>query len=109
MGLAAPLLLLSFTPALYKALPKPVRGWSGLKSFRFPDVASAAQQAGLYAKQVGPEGALGLLFGMVFLAFGFWLWRAVPAAGLWRRVVQVIGIISILLCFGLITKDNGAC
>ncbi len=76
LGLAAPLVLLSFTPAFAKIIPKPGR-W--METFRqalaFPMFLTALWLLWVLSKQAGADGVLAVLAGGIVLAFGIWLAR----------------------------------
>ena len=74
LGLAAPFVLLSFTPALARVVPKPGR-W--METFRqvlaFPMFATMLWLLWVVAGQAGSDGALLVLGGAILLGFGIWL------------------------------------
>jgi thiol:disulfide interchange protein DsbD len=74
LGLAAPLTLLSFTPAFAKILPKPGK-W--METFRqvlaFPMFATVVWLLWVLAGQSGSDGVLAVVAGGIALAFGIWL------------------------------------
>ena len=74
LGMAAPFVLLSFTPAFAKVLPKPGK-W--METFRqvlaFPMFATALWLLWVVAGQAGSDGILIVLAGSIALAFGIWL------------------------------------
>jgi thiol:disulfide interchange protein len=75
-GLALPYLALSFAPFLQQALPKPGAWMETFKELlAFPMYASAAWLVWVLSQQAGPMGILGVLMGMVAIAFGVWLLR----------------------------------
>lgn len=74
LGLAAPFVVLSFTPALAKIIPKP-GAW--MVTFRqvlaFPMFATMLWLLWVVAGQAGSDGALIVLGGAILLGFGIWL------------------------------------
>ncbi|MEZ6030565.1 MAG: protein-disulfide reductase DsbD family protein [Hyphomonadaceae bacterium] len=74
LGMAAPFVLLSFTPAFAKILPKPGR-W--METFRqalaFPMFLTALWLLWVLAAQAGTDGVIAVLGGGIVLAFGIWL------------------------------------
>jgi thiol:disulfide interchange protein DsbD len=74
LGMAAPFVVLSFTPAFAKILPKPGR-W--METFRqvlaFPMFATALWLLWVVAGQAGSDGILVVLAGSIALGFGIWL------------------------------------
>ncbi|HEX5007832.1 MAG TPA: thioredoxin family protein [Hyphomonadaceae bacterium] len=74
LGLAAPFVLLSFTPAFAKVLPKPGR-W--METFRqvlaFPMFLTAVWLLWVLAAQAGANGVVLVVAGAAVLGFGIWL------------------------------------
>ena len=91
IGLAAPFVLLSFTPAFAKVLPKPGR-W--METFRqvlaFPMFVTTLWLLWVLAGQAGTDGVIAVLGGAIVLAFGIWLARKVGQRKLGRIVAAVI-------------------
>jgi thiol:disulfide interchange protein DsbD len=104
-GMSAPYLLLSFKPALLKALPKPGEWMVVFKeSMAFPLFASVVWLARVFARQMGlePPGldvVIDVLWGILAVAFGFWLLvRASKARRTSiRRAVSGAGILACAL------------
>lgn len=94
LGLAAPLVLLSFTPAFAKIIPKPGR-W--METFRqvlaFPMFLTALWLLWVLSVQAGAEGVLAVLAGAIVLGFGIWLARRF-GQGLVGRVVAAAIVIG---------------
>jgi len=86
LGLAAPYLLLSFTPALSAVLPKPGPWMDRLKqAMAFPMYGAAVWLLWVLSRQAGPDAAALVLAGMVLLAFAAWALSASRGAGAaWR-------------------------
>jgi thiol:disulfide interchange protein/DsbC/DsbD-like thiol-disulfide interchange protein len=74
LGMAAPFVLLTFTPALARIVPKPGK-W--METFRqvlaFPMFATMLWLLWVVAGQTGSDGALVVLGGAFLLGFGIWL------------------------------------
>ncbi len=74
LGMAAPLVLISFTPALARMLPKPGK-W--METFRqalaFPMFLTALWLLWVLAGQAGANAVILVVAGAVLLAFGVWL------------------------------------
>jgi thiol:disulfide interchange protein/DsbC/DsbD-like thiol-disulfide interchange protein len=74
LGLAAPFVLLSFTPAFAKVLPKPGK-W--METFRqalaFPMFLTAIWLLWVLAGQAGTNGVILVVAGAAVLGFGIWL------------------------------------
>lgn len=78
-GLALPYLLLSFVPALQKRLPKPGRWMDVFKQFlAFPMFASGIWLIWVLSRQIGAQGVLTALSGMLVLTFGIWVFKNLP-------------------------------
>jgi len=74
LGLAAPFVLVSLIPGLFKRLPKPGAWMEGLKkTLAFPMYGSAAWLAWVFVQQAGANGLALLLAAAVFIAFAVWL------------------------------------
>jgi thiol:disulfide interchange protein len=74
LGLAAPFLLVSLVPSLFKRLPKPGAWMEGLKKFfAFPMYGSAAWLAWVFVQQAGANGLALLFAAAVVVAFAVWL------------------------------------
>ncbi|MEL7487944.1 MAG: thioredoxin family protein, partial [Pseudomonadota bacterium] len=76
LGLAAPYLALSFSPALGRYLPKPGAWMTVFKqALAFPVFAAAAYFLWVLAQQAGPTGLARALAGAVLLAMAAWLFQ----------------------------------
>ena len=95
LGMAAPILLLSMFPAWLRYLPKPGAWMDTFKQFMaFPLFATVAWLAWVLGAQQGNDGVAMLLFGMVIIALGAWLY------GRWqlhRPVRALVAAIALLL------------
>jgi len=98
LGLAAPFLLLSFTPALAKLLPKPGK-W--MLTFRqvlaFPMFLTAVWLLWTLAGQTGSDGVILVVAGATLLGFGIWLANTIGS----KAVGRVIAGLVILAAFVL--------
>jgi thiol:disulfide interchange protein len=75
LGMALPILLLSFFPALLKKLPKPGAWMETFKQvMAFPLFATVAWLAWVLGAQAGNDGVLALLMGLVAVAIGAWIY-----------------------------------
>lgn len=82
LGMALPYLLLSFSPALRRFLPRPGPWLERFKEMlAFPLYATAAWLVWVLSLQTGSAGVAVALTGMILLAFAAWLVRATAAAG----------------------------
>ncbi|MBI1391632.1 MAG: thiol:disulfide interchange protein [Alphaproteobacteria bacterium] len=74
LGLAAPYVAISFSPALARRLPRPGPWMSTFKqAMSFPVFAASAYFIWVLSQQVGGEGLAIALLGLVALAFAAWL------------------------------------
>jgi thiol:disulfide interchange protein DsbD len=74
LGLAAPFVLVSLIPGLFRRLPRPGAWMDGLKkTLAFPMYGSAAWLAWVFVQQAGANGLALLLAAAVFVAFAVWL------------------------------------
>jgi len=93
-GLALPFVLLTFVPAWTRWLPRPGAWMSRLKQgLAFPLYATVVWLLWVAGQQVGIDGLVRLLFGLLLLALALWLYSV------WRREVgaarQVATVVSI--------------
>lgn len=76
LGLALPMLLIGFVPALASRLPRPGAWMATLKQvLAFPMYLTAAWLVSVLASQRGSQGVLYVLAGAVALALALWLWE----------------------------------
>ena len=76
-GLALPYLAIAFSPTMQRWLPKPGAWMARLKEFlAFPIYGTAVWLVYVLSQQVGALGVTAVLSGLVFIAFGVWLWEA---------------------------------
>lgn len=91
-GMALPVLLLSFFPALLRKLPRPGAWMETFKQvLAFPLYATVAWLAWVLGAQSGNDAELALLAGLVLIAMAAWMygrWEHSPA--LWRSVVALL-------------------
>mgnify|MGYP000964731189 FL=1 len=91
IGLAAPFVLLSFTPAFAKVLPKPGR-W--METFRqvlaFPMFITVLWLLWVLAGQSGPDGIIAVLAGGIALGFGIWLAKKIGQGTAGRIVASLV-------------------
>ncbi len=98
LGLALPFLALTLWPPALRALPRPGAWMETLKQvLAFPVYATVAWLVWVLAQQVGPQGLLAGLFGLVLVGFAAWAWEhghaAAPRAG---RIAQGFAVLTIL-------------
>lgn len=105
LGLAAPFLLLSLSPALARHLPRPGPWMERLKQgLAFPMYATAAWLVWVLAQQSGADGVLAALLGMLLIAFAAWLHGASRGAGRWTRTLGLLGALAGLAGAGALLR-----
>ncbi len=92
LGMALPVLLLSFYPALLRKLPRPGAWMETFKQvLAFPLYATVAWLAWVLGAQAGNDAVLALLAGLVLIAMAAWMygrWEHEPA--MWRSLVALM-------------------
>jgi len=102
VGLAAPLALASLVPAIARLLPRP-GPWMGVfkQALAFPLYGTVAWLIWVLIQEVGPEGALPALFGLVFVGFAVWIYGltrlSAPAARRLGAGLALAGIAAALI------------
>ena len=105
LGLALPYLVLTFTPALQRLMPRPGPWMDRLRQFlAFPMYASAVWMIWVLTQQTGADGVLYALGGMVLIAFAIWLLRLGPPVSptVWLR--RGFASVAVLLAFSAALK-----
>ena len=101
LGLALPYLLLAFSPAMRRFLPKPGAWMHTFKQvLAFPVYATVVWLAFVLSSQAGSLGITAALAGLVLIAFAAWLYEAVRLGEGARRWVGLAG--SVLAVAGAI-------
>lgn len=98
-GFALPYLVISFTPALRRYLPKP-GAW--METFQqllaFPIYGAVAWLLWVLTLQAGTDGLAVALTGLIAIAFAAWLYQKTQTArNLWRRVCFVGSLSTLVL------------
>ncbi|WP_421996853.1 protein-disulfide reductase DsbD family protein [Reyranella sp.] len=113
LGLALPYLVLSFTPALQRLLPRPGPWMDRLRQFlAFPMYASAVWMVWVLTQQTGADGVVYALGGMILIAFAIWLLRlgrlgeGGVSVGAWLR--RALAAAAVLLAFAATLKIDDA-
>jgi thiol:disulfide interchange protein len=103
-GMAAPLLLFSYSGAARALMPKPGIWMETLKEvLAFPLYATAIWLLWVAGRQTGVNTMAAALCGALMLALGLWLWNF----NLWRRALAVICVIAALSMGSLRGLDAG--
>ncbi len=99
VGMALPILVLSFVPALARFLPKPGNWMVTFKEFMaFPLYATALYFLWVLGNQVGITGMAMVLSACVLLAFAAWLMKVRRTAKpFWRNANAAIGVACLLI------------
>jgi len=99
LGMAIPILVLSFLPALVRFMPKPGNWMVTFKEFMaFPLYATALYFLWVLGNQVGVTGMALVLVSCILLAFAIWLARKTLASTrVWRFGYRAIAAASVLL------------
>ena len=105
-GMAAPLLLLSYSTAARKAMPKPGAWMETLKQLlAFPLYATAIWLLWVAGRQTGVNTMAVALCGALLLALGLWLWRYEG----WRRGVALACVVgAVFIGTGLPSESSQA-
>ncbi|MBI1361441.1 MAG: cytochrome C biogenesis protein [Alphaproteobacteria bacterium] len=91
LGLAAPFLVLSFTPALARLLPKPGKWMSTFRQvLAFPMFLTAVWLLWILAAQAGSDGVILVVGGAIILSFGIWLATKIGGKLVGRGVAALI-------------------
>ncbi|MDZ4761889.1 MAG: protein-disulfide reductase DsbD family protein [Alphaproteobacteria bacterium] len=97
LGLAAPFVALSFTPALARLLPKPGRWMATFRQvLAFPMFLTAIWLLWVLGAQTGADGVILVVGGAVALSFGIWL-ATKFGQGMGGRVAAGLVILAALL------------
>lgn len=96
-GMAAPLVLLSYSSTARRWMPRPGAWMESLKQFlAFPLYASAIWLLWVAGRQAGVDAMTAALAGGLLIALALWLWRD----ALWRRLLAVV-VLALGLTVGL--------
>ena len=95
-GMAAPLLLLSYSRTLRALLPKPGAWMETFKQvLAFPLYLTAIWLLWVIGRLTDVTAMAGVLLGMLLLATGFWLWR-------YQRLGKLLSVIAVLAAMAII-------
>jgi thiol:disulfide interchange protein DsbD len=91
LGLASPFLLLSFTPALARLLPKPGKWMATFRQvLAFPMFLTAIWLLWILAAQAGSDGVILVVGGATVLAFGVWLANKIGKGLVGRGIAALV-------------------
>jgi len=108
VGLALPYLVLSFSPAARRFLPKPGAWMDRFKQvLAFPVYGTAVWLAFVLSAESGSVGITAALAGLVLIAFAAWLYEAVRLGeGTGRRVGLGFSALAVLGAIALLTVPD---
>ena len=104
LGLAAPMLLLGFVPALARALPRPGPWLEGFRQLlAFPLYLTVVWLLWVYGEQTSQLGMAWLLAALTALAFALWLFgrRSAMRSLRARATTAMVSAAALVLAFGL--------
>jgi thiol:disulfide interchange protein len=104
LGLAAPMLLLGFVPALARLLPRPGPWLEGFRQLlAFPLYLTVVWLLWVYGEQTSPLGMAWLLAALTALAFALWLHgrRHAMRSSRLRTVSAIVSVAMLVLALGL--------
>ncbi|MCJ2029983.1 thioredoxin family protein [Methylobacterium sp. J-043] len=109
LGLALPFLGLTLVPQALRLLPRPGAWMDVLKgALAFPVYATVAWLVWVLAQQVGPNGLLAGLTGLVLVALAAWAWERARGAGrLGTGFGRAAALAALAAAFGLVIVLDG--
>jgi thiol:disulfide interchange protein DsbD len=97
LGLALPWVIVSFSPALIRMLPRPGAWMERFKQFlAFPMYAAAAWLVWVLSQQVDPEGLFRVMLGLIFIALAAWAFGVVQARAAQSQRIILSSVIFLL-------------
>jgi thiol:disulfide interchange protein len=101
LGMALPFLVLTFSPALLKFMPKPGAWMNTFKEFMaFPMYATVLWLLWVLGNQVGVNGMAVVVGACILLAFGLWLLQKRTVVGpFWRNANAAMATVAIVVAF----------
>jgi thiol:disulfide interchange protein/DsbC/DsbD-like thiol-disulfide interchange protein len=111
-GLAAPLLVASLVPGIGSLLPRPGGWMATLKQIlAFPLYATVAWLVWVLIQEVGPEGSLMALFGLVVVGFAVWIYGRTRFAAIAARrtgaALSLAGFAAAIVLAAMLTPAAG--
>ncbi|HZV21322.1 MAG TPA: protein-disulfide reductase DsbD domain-containing protein [Hyphomicrobiales bacterium] len=109
LGFAAPVFLLSVSPAMQRFLPKPGRWMETLKQvLAFPLYATAAWLVWILSIQAGSDGVMAAALSFVGVGFAAWLANKTALLSLPAKLVApALGIIALAIGLSMTAAENG--
>ncbi|GJE27750.1 protein-disulfide reductase DsbD family protein [Methylobacterium organophilum] len=109
LGLALPFLLLTLFPGALRGLPRPGAWMDTLKGvLAFPVYATVAWLVWVLAQQVGPNGLLAGLCGLVLVGFSAWVWeRARHSGRTGAGLARAAALAALAATLGLVAVLDG--
>ncbi len=105
IGLALPVALMSFFPALLRYLPKPGAWMNTFKqAMAFPLYATVVWLVWILGAQTGNDGVAKVLVALTVLSFGAWLYGRLQAT----KPIAASVVAAVALTLGIVTAWDGA-
>ena len=110
LGLAAPFLLLSISPAAARLMPRPGVWMDRLKQFlAFPMYATAALLVWVLGTLAGPDAMLAAMIGAVFIGLAAWAWGTAQISGeRGRRLATGTAAVAAAVAIAMVALINPA-
>ena len=105
LGLAAPYLAISFSPALGRLLPRP-GAWMKIfkQALAFPVFAAAAYFLWVLSQQADGSSLGYVLAGVVFLAVAAWLFQLSKGEGTRALILRIVSALFVVLALAPLTR-----
>ncbi|MFC6388444.1 protein-disulfide reductase DsbD family protein [Methylorubrum zatmanii] len=108
LGLALPFLVLTLFPRALLWLPRPGAWMDVLKgALAFPVYATVAWLIWVLAQQVGPDGLLAGLTGLVLVGLAAWAWERARGAGWGAAGGRLAAVVALAGSLGLVLVLDG--
>jgi thiol:disulfide interchange protein DsbD len=109
IGLALPFLALTLFPGALRLMPRPGAWMDMLKGvLAFPVYATVAWLVWVLAQQVGPNGLMAGLTGLVLVGFAAWAWERARSAGGWDGGLgRSAALAALIATAGMVVVLNG--
>lgn len=104
LGMALPVLVLSYSPKLLGKIPKPGPWMEQLKQFlAFPLYATAVWLCWVVGRQVGVNGMAALLLGCVLITLAIWCWQGKLVK---RTLALCCAVLALLIISGPLLEPS---